>query len=496
MSNTDFEYRFQEEKSGFPEPAKISHGTSMLEQVAWGVIGVGLVCFTLVAFGFEFGGGWTPIALAFFLPSVGASILFWERMRHSVPGIKHDNTYFRDAQNRGFIGWGLGILLTGFYVVLYFYDDVPNAGAILDPLTSSLEPLSQAMRGTSSDRWFLYGFMYTLAILTFGVRMFMKYRNNRYQLVRTTSVMFFQLGFAFLIPGLLQLFHQPEFYFSYFWPLKYSYLWPKDFSTLLHDSTQLGVFMIIWSTALALIGVPLLTYFFGKRWYCSWVCGCGGLAETVGDPWRQQSSKSTLAWKIERVMIHSVLVLVVGGTILLWVNSAQEGAVLGEASAGFSKWYGFIIGATFSGVVGVGFYPLLGSRVWCRFGCPLAAILGLFQRTVSRFRITVNGGQCMSCGNCSTYCEMGIDVRAYAERSENIIRASCVGCGVCSAVCPRGVLKLENGPTHGGRFEGSEKPAKAFVESFQGTDIYGYEAWWSDRVSSLKEEQAASKTSS
>jgi len=50
----------------------------------------------------------------------------------------------------------------------------------------------------------------------------------------------------------------------------------------------------------------------------------------------------------------------------------------------------------------------------------------------------------ISCGNCSTYCEMGIDVRAYAQKGENIVRSSCVGCGICSAVCPRGVLKLEN----------------------------------------------------
>jgi len=81
--------------------------------------------------------------------------------------------------------------------------------------------------------------------------------------------------------------------------------------------------------------------------------------------------------------------------------------------------------------------------VWCRYGCPMAAILGIQQKLFSRFRITTNGGQCISCGNCSTYCEMGIDVRAYAQKGENIVRASCVGCGVCSAVCPRGVLKLE-----------------------------------------------------
>ena len=113
------------------------------------------------------------------------------------------------------------------------------------------------------------------------------------------------------------------------------------------------------------------------------------------------------------------------------------------------EWYGFAIGSMFSGVIGVGFYPILGNRVWCRFGCPMAAILGLQQRLFSRFRITTNGGQCISCGNCTTHCEMGIDVRSYAQKGENIVRSSCVGCGICSAVCPRGVLKLENASQKG-----------------------------------------------
>ena len=105
------------------------------------------------------------------------------------------------------------------------------------------------------------------------------------------------------------------------------------------------------------------------------------------------------------------------------------------------QWYGFWIGAAFSGVVGVGFYPLMGSRVWCRFGCPQAAILGLIQRWFSRFRITTNGGQCISCGNCSAVGEMGIDVKAYAEEEKDVVRASCVGCGMRATICPRGVLK-------------------------------------------------------
>ncbi|MFB6307110.1 MAG: FeS-binding protein, partial [Flavobacteriales bacterium] len=70
-------------------------------------------------------------------------------------------------------------------------------------------------------------------------------------------------------------------------------------------------------------------------------------------------------------------------------------AFLGGASYGFKSVYGFLVGMTWQGVIGVGFYPLMGTRVWCRFGCPMAAILGLLQKYFSRFRITTNGGQCI-----------------------------------------------------------------------------------------------------
>jgi polyferredoxin len=219
---------------------------------------------------------------------------------------------------------------------------------------------------------------------------------------------------------------------------------------------MVGSGMLIWGIALIVIGVPVLTYFYGKRWYCSWVCGCGGLAETLGDPYRQLSDKSMKAWKIERWMIHVVLVFAVVMTIgVVYTYFTGSSTVLGLNTYSIRELYGFLIGAAFAGVVGVGFYPFMGNRVWCRFGCPLAAYLGMVQRFKSRFRITTNGGQCISCGNCSTYCEMGIDVRWYAQRGQNIVRSSCVGCGVCSSVCPRGVLNLES-TTEKGRIHGPD----------------------------------------
>jgi ferredoxin-type protein NapH len=369
----------------------------------------------------------------------GLFLIFSSRITKHVAH-QHNGIWQNAATSRGISAWVLGIVITGFYVLLYWFPDS------LQGLISAVEPLSRMLRHKPSDQWFVYGLFYTLAVIVMGVWALLKYRNNPYQLIRTCSVIFFQLGFAFVLPGLLLAFNQPEFYFSYFWPLKYEYLFPGTISYLLDNGQALGVFMVFWGAILTFIATPVLTYFYGKRWYCSWVCGCGGLAETAGDPYRHLSDKSKKAWQWEVAIIYPILGFVIITTLLLWINSWSGGSLLGDLSGGFARSYGFFIGSVFSGVVGVGFYPIMGSRVWCRFGCPMAAYLGILQKYFSRFRITTNGGQCISCGNCSTYCEMGIDVRWYAQQGEPIIRSSCVGCGICAHVCPRGVLKLENGP--------------------------------------------------
>lgn len=509
------------------------------------------------------------LSLFFFL-SIGLGIigalLYIVPQSRFRPGIKNNHIYHSSMHNRGWLGIAAGAFLIGFYVLLYFYPEhMVNWVKLVDPISMSL-------KGQPASNWFLYGFLYTLAILVMGIRMILKYRHNRYQMLRTGSVMFFQLTFAFLLPEIMTALNQPSMDLKNIWPLNYSFFFDYNINTLI-SSGGFGLFLLFWGIILFVVAVPLITYFYGKRWYCSWVCGCGGLAETLGDPYRQLSDKSLPAWQIERWIIHAVLVFAVVMTVIVlysylplaaeaanWIHKtnfvylvtallllvsayvhrrnqtasvfpkatmiAMWVAAVGvifflnynhfvlenyKATIKINRWlfialaavvigglvvlhrrqqtgvtptkvyriafiffaviagwqliaynqsgsdilsynsydvrgaYGFAISSIFAGVVGTGFYPLMGNRVWCRFGCPLAAYLGLVQRLKSRFRITTNGGQCISCGNCSTYCEMGIDVRSYAQKGQDIIRSSCVGCGVCSAVCPRGVLRLENG---------------------------------------------------
>jgi len=308
--------------------------------------------------------------------------------------------------------------------------------------------------GQAASQWFVYGTLYTLAILSLGIKFMYKYRHNRYQLIRTVVVILSQLFLAYFIPEILEGLNTERTYFAKdiknMWPLNYYFFEPWHLDNM-RNGGSLGMFYLVAGIFMFLVFTPIITYFAGKRWYCSWVCGCGGLAETAGDSFRHLSSKKLSAWRLERWLIHAVMVFIfVTTAAVLYGYFTGNGEIFGLSIYNtFSKPYGFLIGAMFSGVIGVGFYPVLGSRVWCRFGCPLAGYMGLIQRFKSKFRITTNGGQCISCGNCSTYCEQGIDVRAYAQKGENIVRASCVGCGICSAVCPRGVLKLENGPEKG-----------------------------------------------
>lgn len=454
------EYDYDEERLGFAEPRTPAEDAALpwSQKVAHGILGVGLLALLVQSFGGPGQGTWIGFGSSFGLIALGVTLGFVLSWSARSTGLHLEGTYFTSARARGALGWLAGVLMTGFYVLIYWHPEYLGHREGADPtgLVAVVDPLARVLTGLPASQWFLYGVLYTLAILIFGVRMLLKYRGNRYHRLRTLSVMFFQLGFAWLLPNLLVLFRAPYLEFNGIWPLKHDYLWPDKVSEFT-GAAVVGALLFTWVLALV-VATPILTYFLGKRWYCSWVCGCGGLAETLGDPWRHLSDKSTRAWRLERWMIHGVLAAVLLATAMLWIDGLTGQSVFRGWSQTVKSWYGFYVGALFAGVAGVGFYPLLGSRVWCRFGCPQAAILGLWQRCFSRFRITTNGGQCMSCGNCSTYCEQGIDVQSYAQRGENIVRASCVGCGVCSAVCPRGVLRLENGSTHADRFAGAEDP--------------------------------------
>ena len=293
------------------KPDALDINTKQKISLAIGI--VGLFIFTLALLNTNFPNKGVFLTLALTLISGGIIVYSREAYLTKLEGIKNDGQWFKSISSRGVWGWVLGLVLTGFYIVLYFYPKFLGLGQGVDGANSGLislfDPLSQLLSGRDASQWFVYGTLYTLAILAFGYKFILKYRHNRYQQIRTFSVMFFQLGFAFLIPEFMYVMNNdlPYYDLKSVWPLNY-YIFDEWSVNGFLSNGNIGLALILFGILSIFVITPILTYKFGKRWYCSWVCGCGGLAETAGDSFRHLSSKKMSAWKIERWLIHLVLV--------------------------------------------------------------------------------------------------------------------------------------------------------------------------------------------
>jgi len=281
-------------------------------------------------------------------------------------------------------------------------------------------------------------------------------RKDKFQIWRYISLLGFQWIFFFLVP---------EFLFQ--WAIKYRwvgealasdptfaeqawrsyglvYAWPLFFYAFFYDPHKIWV---IWGVVLSFGIIPLLALWHGKR-YCSWICGCGGLAETFGDRWRHLAPKgrASLRWERMNLAVLILAVVVTGGMLL----RDAVGIFRNPVSLSL-QFYRVVVDIWLVGILPVTLYPFLGGKIWCRYWCPLAKVMELFSRAytrlgISRYRIEAND-KCIACTECSRNCLVGIDVMSYAMKQEPITNANscCIGCGICVSVCPMDVLSFGKG---------------------------------------------------
>ena len=82
----------------------------------------------------------------------------------------------------------------------------------------------------------------------------------------------------------------------------------------------------------------------------------------------------------------------------------------------------------------------IAERFWCRYLCPLGAMLGILSRTAI-FRREVNES-CTSCGLCSKNCPTGTINKDKGFASDP---AECIYCYDCAAICPENAIQF---PAH------------------------------------------------
>jgi thioredoxin reductase/ferredoxin len=332
---------------------------------------------------------------------------------------------------------------------------------------SGLDPLSWLGITVKSAQGpaFWYTLAYSALVVIFGLRRIQR-RRTPYVKVQTYTLMCIQVVPLFLLPEIIlpwlndhgalpgwiaePLFpqvdygHGREFWRAYGLVLA----WPLMVYNIFTDAPVWG--WILLGSLQTLVIIPALIYFFGKGAYCGWICSCGALAETLGDTQRHKMPHGPRWNRLnmigQGVLAFAVVLLVlrIAGWIwpdVGWLHAVNVAAKDGTGLPGplHLLSYKWTVDVFLAGVLGYGLYFWYSGRMWCRFACPLAALMHVYAR-LSRFRILSDKKKCISCNVCTSVCHQGIDVMNFANKGMPMEDPECVRCSACVQSCPTGTL--------------------------------------------------------
>jgi thioredoxin reductase/NAD-dependent dihydropyrimidine dehydrogenase PreA subunit len=347
-----------------------------------------------------------------------------------------------------------------------------NVPAMFEGLGSALTAAANAsthllytLQASMSGPSFYYTLAYCLCVVIFGIRR-IKRRKTPYVKAQTLTLIAIQCIPLFILPELLLpwlgrngLFTEgvwasiaDQFFERYdtvgieraYWRA-YGFVlaWPLLAWNAFTDQPLWGWISV--GSLQTFVLIPLIIWRWGKGAYCGWICSCGALAETLGDAHRQKMPHGPVWNRLNMVgqVILAFAFLLLIARVLGWVFPESVFPRIFKAFASDIPLlnYKWLVDVMLAGVVGLGCYFWFSGRVWCRFACPLAALMHIYTR-FTRFRIFSDKKKCISCNVCTSVCHQGIDVMNFANKGLPMRDPECVRCSACVQGCPTGVLSF------------------------------------------------------
>lgn len=194
-----------------------------------------------------------------------------------------------------------------------------------------------------------------------------------------------------------------------------------------------------WAMAGAIVfGFAVLVYtMFQGRQFCAWLCPLGTAQELLyslrGKRHRMKHrtpfyAERRLAWlKYPILLVTAALTLLGLNYLFIRLCPFYSLSLLPKLIAPGLAVLGAVL-----------LRSLFGEREWCRFLCPYAALMNVFQWLgeavgIRRKKIRRNLECCTDCGLCSLNCPMNINI---AEQ-EYVQDRNCIHCGICAESCPK-----------------------------------------------------------
>jgi NosR/NirI family transcriptional regulator, nitrous oxide reductase regulator len=322
---------------------------------------------------------------------------------------------------------------------------------------------------SASQRSFYYALAYCLAVTSFGWKR-VKRRRTAYVQRQTLVLACIQWCPLFILPELLLPWCGRNEWFTSgmlgsfadaFFPSTDGIGLEREYWRAYGFILAWPLFVYNWFTEEPLWGwlivgclqtfvlIPWMVRRWGKGAYCGWICSCGALAETMGDAHRQKMPHGPRSnrWNMIGQMFLAFALMLMALRVAAWCGFTPAEQAFTFLFKGLPVRgqglpllnYAYFVDLIWAGVLGVAFYFHYSGRVWCRFACPLAALMHLYAR-FSRFRIFAEKAKCISCNVCTSVCHQGIDVMAFASRGRAMQDPQCVRCSACVQQCPTGVL--------------------------------------------------------
>jgi polyferredoxin len=179
------------------------------------------------------------------------------------------------------------------------------------------------------------------------------------------------------------------------------------------------------------------------RAFCGWFCWFGGYLELVewgiGDKLKIKIPRRMLLY-LGAIPFVALAVKVYSALLVNWLQGFP--ATFTFRLADVEPWGGQQTGVSIL-IILIMYGPVLlfvfGRRAWCRYLCPLGALLKLFGKGLLG-KVRLVSDECIACGKCSRTCNMQVDVMAELKTHGEVRSLNCIRCLQCTGECPTGAI--------------------------------------------------------
>lgn len=215
----------------------------------------------------------------------------------------------------------------------------------------------------------------------------------------------------------------------------------------LRQFLQSGVWDNIHPAGLTILIAIILTAFFFRRFFCSYICPIGTLSDWLHLLGKKLFKKSFQPPKWLDFILGGIKYLLLAFFIFAAFFAMDANSVSAFIHDNYNKvadvkmlhFFLTISGTALGIIVLLMLASLFIPYFWCRYLCPYGALLALLSK-FSPSRVNRVSESCIDCKQCDKACPVNLNI----STSTTVTDSACISCMACIESCPKAeTLKMQ-----------------------------------------------------